>query len=280
MPSRSIPFEAAARRHFEARISHTAGLIQAVGVLVKAGSLRVQQQTFVKNAVWDPAARRGSNGYQAAHVVAGGLYVVQRAGDPRFGMLRRCGYREDEHGCLVTPLYESAMSAQGRYLISAQLTATTVLPLEVNRVELAAEGTRGNQLPVSAGEKTALEHAVSLAKTGAPGWTLDRISHCAVEQTRRVCQAVAAKLAGRDEALRAKEGRADRGERESIKLQRELIELKLEVVSRPDRALDLGALSREASLLHEYEMNAHEEVRRAIERTAASYRAEEAAARR
>jgi hypothetical protein len=75
------------RRHFEARISHTAGLIQAPGVLVKAGTMRPQQQTFVKNAVWEPGTQRGSGGIQAAHIVAGGLYVVHRSGDRRFGSL-------------------------------------------------------------------------------------------------------------------------------------------------------------------------------------------------
>src|SRR5689334_1537289 len=143
-------FWAAVRRHFEARISHTAGLIQAPGVLVRAGTMKPQQQTFVKNAVWAPGSQRGSGGTQAAHIVAGGLYVVHRSGDRRFGPLLRQGFKEDKHGYLITPMYESALSPQGRHLISHQMTATTVLPAVVNRIDSAVEGTRGNQPPNTA----------------------------------------------------------------------------------------------------------------------------------
>jgi hypothetical protein len=33
--------------------------------------MRPQQQTFVKNAVWDPGTQRGSGDLQAAFIVAG-----------------------------------------------------------------------------------------------------------------------------------------------------------------------------------------------------------------
>jgi hypothetical protein len=274
MAAEGISF-AAVRRHFEARISHTAGLIQAPGVLVRAGTMRPQQQTFVKNAVWDPSMQRGSGGNQAAHIVAGGLYVVHGHGDPRFGSLLRQGYAEDTHGYLVTPIYQSAISPQGRHLISSQMTATTVLPAIVNRIELAAEGTRGNQLPLTAGEKTALEHGVSFVKTSAPGRALAEISCFAIEQTRQVCAAVARKLANKDAELRSVEHRSVSGQLEAIQLQRELIDLKLNVVRHPERALDRGSLYREATLLYEYEAQSEADRKSAIQETAESYKAEE-----
>lgn len=264
----------AARRHFEARVSHTAGLIQAPGILVRAGTMRPQQQTYVKNAVWDAGTRHGSNGTQAAHIVAGGLYVVHRSGDPRFATLLRQGYAEDRNGYVVTPMFESAGSPQGRHLISAQMTATTILPTAVNRIDLAAEGTRGNQLPLTAGEKTALEQAVSFVKTTAPGRPVACISALAIEQTKQLCAAVFRRLSARDAELKATQSRLN-SNREAVQQQRELIHLKLNVVGRPEGYLDIGRLGWEAALLYDYEKQAQSDERIEIAKAAASYRAEE-----
>ncbi len=260
----------AVRRHFEARVSHTAGLIQAPGVLVTAGTMRPQQQTFVRNAVWDAGTLRGSNGTQAAHIIAGGLYVVHRSGDPRFTSLLRQGYVEDRNGYVVTPMFESALSVQGRQLIATQMTATTVLPATVNRIDLAAEGTRGNQPPSTAGEKTALEHAVSFVKGTAPGRPVAYISALAIEQTKQLCASVFRRLVARDAELRSKSEGASNTEREVIQQQRELIDLKVKVVAKPDLSLDIGLLGQEAALLYHYEKQAQSDAQAETERTAAS----------
>jgi hypothetical protein len=173
-------------------------------------------------------------------------------------------------------MYESALSPQGRHLISSQMTATTLLPAIVNRIELAAEGTRGNQLPLTAGEKTALESAVSFVKTSAPGRTLVEISCFAIQQTKQVCAAVARKLISREKELKSVERGLTGSQLEALQLQRELIDLKLSIVAKPERLFDWGVLSREATLLHKYETEAQSDERRAIERTAESYKAEEA----
>ena len=165
-----------------------------------------------------------------------GIYIVQYPGNPgtrRFGDLGREGYKEDRNGYVVTPLSEAALSVQGRHLISSQLTATTILPTMVNRIELAAEGTRGNQLPLTAGEKSALEGAVSIVKTSAPGRTLERIASLAIEQTGQVCSAVLRKLTARDQELKRAESGSATDQRKAIQLQRELINLKLGAIARP-----------------------------------------------
>jgi hypothetical protein len=122
-------------------------------------------------------------------------------------------------------MYESALSSQGRHLILSQMTATTLLPAIVNRIELTAEGTRGNQLPLTAGEKTALEHAISFVKTSAPGRTPSEITSFAIDQTKHVCAAVARKLIRREAELKSVECRSTGSQLEAVQLQRELIDL-------------------------------------------------------
>lgn len=135
-----FPF-AAAHKHFAARLSHNAGLIQAPGVLVKAGSLKVEQQIYVKNAVWDPSTKRGSGSILATHIVPGGLYVVHSRGQRRFKDLLEDGYTQNKNGDLSVPMCDTALSQRGRDLISAQLTTIT-LPSVVDRLDLATEGTQ------------------------------------------------------------------------------------------------------------------------------------------
>jgi hypothetical protein len=222
----------------------------------------------VKSAVWDTHSQRGSGDSQAAHIIAGGLYIAHRPDDRKFGPLLRQGYEEDKNAYLITPMYEAALSPQGRRLISSQMTAATVLPTIVDRVELAAESTRGRQLPLTAGEKTALEHAVSFVKMSAPGRTPAEISCLAMEQTKQVCAAVARKLIGGDAEIRSAERRLTGLQLEAVQLRRYLIDLKLSVVTKPERSVDRGTLSREATLLHEYEVQAESDHRYATEKAA------------
>lgn len=253
--STELPWELI-EAHFEGRVQMTAGILQAAGVLARAGAIGKDQEIIVGRGISEPDSPVGSGNKQAAHMIAGGVYVRHSPGDRLFDTLVKEGYRPDDRGVIEAPLWRSARSDQGKLLINPQQVPTTILSTLVNRVELSAEGTRGNQPPQTAGEKTALQKSLrEMQRFSEKEKSSEEISSLAIELTVGIGVAVEQKLLRRDKVLAKMEQSLPDNERKPIQQLRQIIETKFEYSSptKVKQILKRGHLAREAEVLFGYE---------------------------